>query len=370
MRVPRTLAILLSTALLAACGGAATPDPSAEAALAAARDRAARDHESMAGGKKLLPVMTRNLYLGADLDPVIGAVDPQHFAAAAAQAWATVQGNDFHVRAEAIADEIAAARPALVGLQEAFLWRTITQGDQGPVVAVAYDYVHDLIAALAARGLAYREVVEVELLDMAVPVSASLTVRATDREVILARGDVTTARAEAHVFEQLLPISVLGQPLSVKRGWVSAEVKYRGEWLRFVSTHLEAFHPGIRTLQAGELAAALADEPLPVVLVGDLNSNPGTEGEAVLAAAGYQDLWAAVHPDLAGLTCCFPEDLHAPGELTTRIDYVLYRGTIEPWAAEVLGGAAADRVGGLWPSDHAGLAGVVRVVDERHFVGR
>src|SRR5512141_112320 len=69
-----------------------------------------------------VPVLTRNLYLGADLTPVIQATDGAQFLAATTAVWAMVQRNDFHVRARAIADEIAWTQPALVGLQEAYTW--------------------------------------------------------------------------------------------------------------------------------------------------------------------------------------------------------------------------------------------------------
>jgi len=137
-----------------------------------------------------------------------------------------------------------------------------------------------LLAALKARGLEYRSVAEVELLDFEAPTLFGNDARLTDHGVILARKDVKTRNPAGVVFANLLPVTVLGQTVFVKRGYVAVDVKHRGEWLRFVSTHLESFRPGIRMLQAGELAVALAMETRPVVLVGDLNSHPGTEGAA------------------------------------------------------------------------------------------
>ena len=122
--------------------------------------------------------------------------------------------------------------------------------------------------------------------------------------MILAREDVHTSNPQGRVFATLLPVGVLGQTVLVMRGCVSVDVKYRGEELRFVSTHLESFHPGVRQAQAAELAAILAPVKGQVILVGDLNSHPGTEGAAILAGAGFKDAWATLNPTDPGLTCC------------------------------------------------------------------
>jgi endonuclease/exonuclease/phosphatase family metal-dependent hydrolase len=147
---------------------------------------------------------------------------------------------------------------------------------------------------------------------------------------------------------------------------VAVDVKYRGESLRFVSTHLESYHPGIRTLQAVELAGALARESRPIILVGDLNSHPGTEGEAVLAGAGFADVWTSLHGSQPGLTCCRAEDLTVvAAPFSERIDYVLTRGLFDPRMMEVLGVSTAERVAGLWPSDHGGVFAELRIEDPR-----
>ena len=58
--------------------------------------------------EKAIRVETRNLYLGADLTPVIAAKDFATFIGATTAAWTMVQKNDFHSRAKALAAEIAA----------------------------------------------------------------------------------------------------------------------------------------------------------------------------------------------------------------------------------------------------------------------
>ena len=77
---------------------------------------------------------------------------------------AVVDATDFTVRAELLADEIAATEPDLIGLQEVAWWR------HGPLqlepvnVGVPnaettdYDFLQILLDALAARGAAYEAV--------------------------------------------------------------------------------------------------------------------------------------------------------------------------------------------------------------------
>jgi endonuclease/exonuclease/phosphatase family metal-dependent hydrolase len=214
----------------------------------------------------------------------------------------------------------------------------------------------------------------VQLLDMEVPTAFGYDVRATDHGVILASDLVAETRTVAEqVYAAKLPFATPLGPVLVPRGFVAVDAKIRGEWIRFVSTHLEAVDvppplpPGLfRVLQAQELAAFLGADPRATILVGDLNSVPGAEGEAVLAGAGFRDLWAALRPGEDGFTDGFPEDLSLDGVLTRRIDYVLWRGLLAPLSVDVVGGTAADRaIVGLWPSDHAGVVGTLRILDER-----
>ena len=69
-------------------------------------------------------VMTRNLYLGADLGPAIGATGFNDFIAKNGQILRDVDTNKFPVRAKGLAQEILQKKPDLVGLQEVALWRT------------------------------------------------------------------------------------------------------------------------------------------------------------------------------------------------------------------------------------------------------
>ena len=64
-------------------------------------------------------VMSRNLFLGADLGPGTSATSLQELVNAAGQILNQVDANKFDVRAEGLAREILKKKPDLVGLQEA-----------------------------------------------------------------------------------------------------------------------------------------------------------------------------------------------------------------------------------------------------------
>jgi endonuclease/exonuclease/phosphatase family metal-dependent hydrolase len=318
---------------------------------------------------RVIRVGTRNMYLGADLTPALTAQTEEEFLAATTAIWEQVLSNDFDIRVRGLADEIAARRPALVGLQEAVTWRTQSPADgtTTPAEDVAYNFTPQLIHALRQRGLEYHVVARFRGMDIEAPTLLGIDIRMTDHDVILAREGVETFNPTRHVFQTLLEVSVLGEPFRIRRGYVTVDVTYRGEQFIFASTHLEAFGPGeIRTAQAEQLAADLTARHLPVILVGDLNSTPGTLGEEVLVDAGFDDVWAEVHPDRPGFTCCWPADLHLlEPPLDERIDYVLTRGDhFEPLSAVRTGNLPEDRVDDLWPSDHAGLFARIGIADQ------
>src|SRR5918996_2222897 len=97
-------------------------------------------------------VMTRNMYVGADVDAVIAALaspDPVDDQASLLAAIATLQATDFPARAVAIAREIDRTRPHVIGLQE------VSRVDISlpPLgIDVHLDFLPALLAELAARG--------------------------------------------------------------------------------------------------------------------------------------------------------------------------------------------------------------------------
>jgi len=319
--------------------------------------------------ERRLTVMTRNMDAGTDLGPVIVATSIPALLAATAATYLEVVASGAPERAARIADEIAAARPDLIALQEVTLWRT-GAFLQPPATRVLIDQLDLLLSELGKRGLHYAPVVLQTGTDAEAPVPFGFDLRISDRDVILARSEsaprLKLSNPQTHVYqaELVLGSPVLGQ-LAVPRSWISVDVKVRGRSFRFVDTHLEGFAEPIQVAQAEELIAALGSLDIPVILAGDFNANaePGIDHFPTtddLLAAGFVDSWAAAHPGDAGYTWPLhgedPQtDASAPFE---RIDLIYGRG-VEVKQAQRIGASPADRTAsGLWPSDHAGVVAV------------
>lgn len=336
---------------------------------------AADAHPGSGRAQRDLTVATYNLYLGADLAPLFAAQTPPQFSAAVAAVYAQMERTDFPRRAEAVADQIAAHEPEVVGLQEVALWQ---RGPLGGQLATTYDFLPILLHALADRGLDYEPVATNANFGTPQPVPVSATEQAAflDRDVILARDDLPASalkvrNPQSALFEAALTLPSAVGPITVPRGWSAVDVKVRGSWVRVANTHLEAFGGrGVRELQGRELIAALDRSPYPVIVLGDLNACPQDTDPCTLdstyedfAAAGYVDAWAEQHGIEGGWTSGQSATLDGPDGISRRIDYVLHRGRgLSASGVEVIGEEEGDRTGGtpnLWPSDHAGVVATV-----------
>jgi endonuclease/exonuclease/phosphatase family metal-dependent hydrolase len=340
-------------------------------------------------------VMTRNLYLGADLTPAISSKSTAEFIAANGGIVRQVEATNFPVRAKGLAKEIQSVQPDLVGLQEVALWREAPPS-LGPVFSgkaeattVKYDFLKLLLTQLNKGKAKYRVVVSQDEFDFEAPADANgvpgdgpgggqgilanaeVNGRLTMRDVILARrgaGVVTSSPKSGH-FANLLVEKVAGATeVTVTRGWTSVDAKVRGsKKFHFVNTHLEAFDPetevpSIRAKQASELVApgGPATSKLPVVLVGDLNSDVKTEvkpgdGQAyrVMTGAGFRER-ATSKPNGCCIDSSYDLKTGSVGEMNHKVDHVM---TNSPKKVKLLDSEVTGRkmANGYWDSDHAGL---------------
>ncbi|HWP38765.1 MAG TPA: endonuclease/exonuclease/phosphatase family protein [Gemmatimonadales bacterium] len=334
------------------------------------------------GGAGGLVVMTRNVYVGSNIDSIPRAESLEDLLLRVTHQFGVIQSTNFAERAEAIADEIAATRPHLIGLQEiSKILRQypgdILSGGTTPATDVVYDYLALLMNALDAHHLDYRVAALTRNWDVELPSALGEDLRLIDYEAVLARGDVAIDDVQQRHFSVNLTLPVLGSPVTLTRGWAAVRATVDGRSYRFVSTHLEpADIPElwpIQMAQAAELIGAYGAEQLPLIFVGDFNTNAdGTSSPTygMLMDADFVDAWSQAHPGAPAYSCCQASDLrNTVSELVKRVDLILVRDRANPAGRfvggvqmDIVGESAADRTpSGLWPSDHAGFVARLRL---------
>jgi endonuclease/exonuclease/phosphatase family metal-dependent hydrolase len=356
MRIAAQILPILALAALAACSDDNTLAPRTDPDFAAA------------GGDRSVSVMTRNLYIGADVDAAMAALfdtDPANDLPALLGTLQTLQRTDYAARAQAIAHEIATDRPDVVGLQEVYDLTVIPAWLGLPGDPIQIDFLAGFQAALAAEGLDYVVAGRNTTIDATI---AGGAVHIVDHDVMLvqrSRVTLTGAPVEA-VFQY--NIGPVGPGVTLLRGYVAREAIVGGVPTLLVNTHLEsgegASFEELRAAQAMELAAVIGAAPR-AILTGDFNGQAGTPMYQILAGAQLTDTWPALHPDAPGYSCCQAPDLaNRPSLLDQRIDFIWTRGfaradgklngkirLVSAQPAALVPGA----FGLIWPSDHAGL---------------
>jgi endonuclease/exonuclease/phosphatase family metal-dependent hydrolase len=367
-----------------------------------------------------LTVMTRNLYLGADLTPALEANTVDSAIDAGGQIVNQVHATKFpSVRAASIAAEIKKRKPDIVGLQEAAWWRT------GPVDLAAAlgtpvasqtdpaggDFLTDLLNALNAKskkasaakngkkkgGVQYVLANVKPEFDFELPVNddgngsglagADHNERLTMRDAILVRKGVGIKfkNPTSGTFNTLLRESLAGgaRNIDVTRGWNAIDVKARGRSFHLVDTHLEAFDSSgsnttnqgttlgkgdVRAAQATQLVGpgGPANSKRPVILLGDMNSDDDTvqpngdrNAYAALTAGGLSERSTA-NP----LGCCLNDPFLVGGpnsinDFDHQVDHVLTNTGKIRFVKGFVDGRAP--VNGLYPSDHAALTSVLKI---------
>jgi endonuclease/exonuclease/phosphatase family metal-dependent hydrolase len=372
-------------------------------------------------------VMQQNLYLGADIFKALEAdpEDPLGVPKKVKEIYDDINNTDFYERAAAIADEIKANRPDLIGLQEVSIISTQSPSDffsgapQPNADTVEYDFLSILLDELSNRGLKYDVAAfvvnaDVEfpmlmdyILSNGTPIPLLDDARLTDRDVILVRKGVSydnilgsscedplVCDDPGPHYQNIISYDVGGINVDFIRGYCAVDATVKGTTYRFVNTHLEVEGseidpeaPYVQAFQASELISALEYEPQPIILVGDINSSPADTTPLPLSEpplfiprpywqfslAGYADVWPRRIWDRStpGYTCCQEADLRNEfSTLSERIDIIFVRNDLghPPFSftglvfAWTIGDEQDDKtITGMWPSDHAGVVSRLRI---------
>jgi hypothetical protein len=364
--------------------------------------------------KKPVPVkvMTRNIFLGADLGPALASTNFHDFIEANGTILREVDQTDFPRRAQGLAAEIAAKKPDLIGLQEVAHWRTgptaippAISGAPPTAVTTEYDFLALLDAQLDALGMNYEAAVVKEEFDFEAPADendvdndappafnsdpttndesnfstddAEHNGRLTMRDVILVNRESKVKpkikNPQTGTYSDLYTPTVAGIEIPVTRGWTAADVtvkKGKGKKkskakFRFVNTHFEAFDdetqvPSIRAKQAQQVLNEAANKKK-VVLLGDFNSDvpgvqPGDEqAYQTLLNGGFTQ--RSVHSP----TSCCVSDLFTspPTEFDHQVDHIMSNSKkVKLVSSSVTG---TSQVNGIYSSDHAGVFSKLKI---------
>ena len=356
-----------------------------------------------------IDVMTQNQYLGADLAPLLEAAsgDSSAINNAVVEALKKIAARRPAERARALAAEIAQRNPGVVGLQEAFKFECTPpgMGCDDPAVKDAFtDHLQNTIAALRGKYHVAGQVTNLKVDGIPFAVNGYPAVLSiADRDAILVRSGLLAAPVpftEANGPEKrrsndgcnygtAAPLPLPPPfPIALVRGFVGVDVTIKGQTYRVFNTHLEQrllapSLPETRLLQVGQadelarIALGTWDGVKPLIVVGDINSGPGDRNlldpppppppyptpYEIFLFYDFTDTWLLRPHDDSGLTCCQAEDLaNRRTKSYERIDMIFSRpAPSHVLNMKLLGNTMGDKTrppgnGGLWPSDHNGLA--------------
>ncbi len=310
-------------------------------------------------------VMSRNLYLGADIIKLVSAPDVAGEKVQVAALHRTVDQTNFPRRAKALAREIAATKPDVVGLQE--VARYYRSADATPGQAATrplYDWLTLLQRQLKAQRQSYKVAAEQTELDITVPSAEGYGLRLKLGNAVLVRtgkhARISGVKKLSGLFKDQLQVGLPSGKVELHRGYAGIDGRVAGRKFRFLDPHAEAYSPAAAKGQFQQLMKGAAkSRSLPTIIAGDFNSDPAdAEPNAYRAIIGA----GFVDTGRRAATCCQNETVNNPrSELKTWIDHIVVRPRAKVLSTRVFGNRPSDRIRGLWPSDHAGVIATIRL---------
>jgi endonuclease/exonuclease/phosphatase family metal-dependent hydrolase len=344
-----------SGALVALLAGAAVVAP--QAALAKTKAKAHPD----------VTVMSRNLYLGADIIQLATARTTDEEQAKAQQLHQTVDATNFPLRAKRLAAEVSKNKPDIIGLQEVARYYRGPDGVHDSVknaTTPLYDFLAIYQKELRAKGQKYKVVSRQDEIDVEVPSADGYDIRLKLGNAVLLRtnkGEKVKFKKDVHgIFTDQLTVPLADQSLRLTRGYAGMDGTVAGKKFRFLDPHGEAYSPDATTKQLKELLRTAAkSKKVATIIAGDFNQDPKSAdagGYRAVIAAGFKDTGKRAS------TCCQDERLdNTTSKLDQWIDHIVVRPKATVLKRTVVGNLLSDRIGGLWPSDHAGLVVKLRL---------
>jgi endonuclease/exonuclease/phosphatase family metal-dependent hydrolase len=302
-----------------------------------------------------ITVMTRNLFLGADLIPLATTPPGAQFEQTATNMFNGVTAETPDARMKLVAGEIAKAKPDLVGFQELSLWRT----GPAPASNVAFDYIKTITAQLKKLHQSYRVVAIKQGFNVEGPMGTGNDVRLTLGDAILAKKGVKVKNVHSALFKNQLKIGTAAiGTVTTNRGYNELDATVHGVTVHVVNTHLEAYSADTRLQQAQELVKGALRSKLPTILIGDLNSGPNLPKPEdrppyeAIAKAGFKE------ERTPKFSCCFNELTDKTG-WDHNVDHIMAKPKLTLVRSFITG--AETTPAGVHPSDHGGVVSVLRL---------
>lgn len=243
-----------------------------------------------------LTVMSRNLYLGADVGVALELIPD--FPAAAQFMWDQVRETDFSKRVIKLANEAVREQPDLIGIQEATIWyckknlwskkvevfnfldqyieETKNQGT--PYVLASYGGVSAFNPGYSISAIPYLTKVTDPNIFPSLFGSNEAACGFTIGDAILVREDRASNIRQVGNTEYDASYSIVPTIMTIYRGYTWVDYQVADSIVRVISTHLESIWdedviPN-SALQAEQLVLDLADSKMPLIVIGDFNADP------------------------------------------------------------------------------------------------
>ena len=363
-------------------------------------------------------VMTRNLYLGADVGIAMDLIP--NLSAAAQFMWDQVKKTDFNKRAPKLAAEIIANNPDVVGLQEATIW--FCKKNLFSKRTEVFNFTKQFLAATKAQGSEYVlaqkdgitalntgfSIAAVPFITMVHDPETFQPLFGQDSaacgfeiaDALAIRADLADKVLKVGNSEYEQKYTIVPTIMSIYRGYTWADIQIGNSPVRFVTTHLESLWDENKVpnaaIQAKQLLADLINTKNPIIVMGDFNSdprdprmpanpNPGEQPVAsdacpagtskcnaylLMTEAGYTDsgpdpllpenyTWGMnallTGPDPVRLKVA--EQLGNRAGYTDRLDYVFVKNGVTVSSATLVGASAPNNLN----TDHAGVVALLEI---------
>ena len=271
--------------------------------------------------EKPIKVMSRNLYLGADVGVALQLIP--NLPAAAQFMWKQVQETDFSKRKDILVSEIQSESPDVIGLQEATIW--YCQAKPWSKKVEVFNFTNQLLQALNGTYIiaekdgrkAFNPGYSIGPIPFLTRVNDAKTFQPLfgqdHADCGFQIGDALLIKSELKQYinqvgntEYDAVYKVVPTLMEIYRGYTWADITMQGSNVRFVATHLESLWDANKVPkaadQARQLVKDLASTQSPIVVIGDFNSDPRDPRQKGYANPGEQPTASEKCP--AGSTQC------------------------------------------------------------------